>query len=186
MLGMAAQNWWALALRGVAALIFGILALVMPGLTLEALIVLFAVYALVDGVFAIVAGIRAAERHERWGMLALEGVASIVAGLIALFMPLAAAVGLLYLLAAWAVVTGIFEIAAAIQLRREIRGEWLLVLDGVLTVALGIAFMVMPGLGLLAIAWWIGIYALIFGVVMIGLAFRLRGKADTGIAMRRA
>ncbi|HLJ65124.1 MAG TPA: HdeD family acid-resistance protein [Stellaceae bacterium] len=168
------QNWWALALRGAFAVVFGSLALAMPGLTLEVLILLFGFYALADGIFALIAAFRAVERHERWGVLALEGVVSLIAGLIALFIPLAAALAFLYVFAAWALLTGILEILAAIELRRAIAGEWLLILNGLLSVALGLFLMVFPTPGLLVLIWWIGIYAIIFGGVMIALGFRVR------------
>jgi uncharacterized membrane protein HdeD (DUF308 family) len=176
MMGLLIKNWWALALRGAFAVIFGLLAIFLPGLTLEALVLVFGVYATVDGIFAIVAGIRAAERHERWIVLALEGLVGIVAGLIALFIPLAAAFGFLIVFGAWAIATGIFEIAAAIRLRREMKGEWLLAVDGILSILLGLLVVVFPGIGLIALVWCIGAYALIFGFVLIALAFRLRAR----------
>ncbi len=175
MMRLLAQNWWALALRGVFAIIFGLLALFMPGITLGALILLFGIYALADGIFAIVAGIRAAASNERWLELIAEGIISILAGLVAFFVPLATALVFLYLIAAWAVVTGIMEIVAAIRLRREIQNEWLLMLEGVLSIALGVLLIAFPSSGIVALVWWIGIYAIIFGAAMIGLAFRLRG-----------
>lgn len=174
MMQQLAHNWWVLALRGALAILFGVLALAMPGITLAALILLFGVYAVVDGVFTIVSGIRAARRHERWGPLVLEGVVGIVAGAIALFVPLAAALAFIYLFAAWALVTGALEIAAAIRLRNEIRGEWLLALSGVLSILVGVFIAIFPGLGLVGLVWAIGAYAIVFGVVMIGLAFRMR------------
>lgn len=174
MLGLLIQNWWVLALRGALAVLFGILAVLWPGITIEVLILLFGIYAIVDGVFAIVSGFRAARRDERWGALVIEGIAGIIAGFIALFVPLAAALAFAYLFAAWALVTGIFEIYAAIRLRDEIEGEWLLALTGILSAALGIFIAIFPGAGLVALAWMIGIYAIVFGILMLVLAFRLR------------
>lgn len=171
---LMAHNWWALALRGAFALVFGVLAVVLPGITLGALILLFGIYSVVDGIFAIISGIRSARQHERWGPAVLEGIVDIVAGAIALFVPLAAALAFIYLFAAWALVTGALEIAAAIRLRREIEGEWLLILTGVLSILLGIFVVIFPGMGLLGLVWTIGIYAIVFGVIMIALAFRLR------------
>jgi uncharacterized membrane protein HdeD (DUF308 family) len=174
MMELMAHNWWAVALRGIIAVLFGVLALALPGITLGALILLFGIYSVVDGIFAIVSGVRAARRHERWGPAVLEGIVSIIAGAIALFVPLAAALAFIYLFAAWALVTGALEIAAAIRLRREIEGEWLLALTGVLSVLLGIFVAIFPGIGLLGLVWAIGAYAIVFGIVMIALAFRLR------------
>lgn len=175
MIQMLARNWWAIAIRGACAVVFGLLALFMPGVTLEVLIIIFGAYAIVDGVFAIVAAVRAAERHERWSALVAEGVVGIITGLIAWFAPAVAALGFLYLFAAWALITGIMEITAAIELRRHMPGEWLLILQGVLSIALGVLLAAFPGPGLITLVWWIGIYAIVFGVLLIALAFRLRG-----------
>ena len=174
MLDIAAKNWWAIALRGAAALIFGLLAIALPGLTAAALILMFAAFAVADGAFAIVAAVRAARQGERWGAMALLGIASLVAGAIAFFAPMIAALSLVLLFAAWAIVTGALEIAAAIRLRKEIEGEWLLGLTGALSIVLGIAVVAFPGAGLLGLVWWIGAYALIAGVLLLALAFRLR------------
>ncbi len=174
MLRLLALNWWAVGLRGVFAIIFGLLALFMPGITLGVLVLLFGIYALADGVFAIVSGVRAAAHHERWLALIAEGIISILAGLIAFFAPLATALAFLYLIAAWAFITGILEIVEAVRLRREIEGEWLLILQGILSIALGVLLAAFPSSGMLALVWWIGIYAIIFGALLIGLAFRLR------------
>ncbi len=118
------RNWWALALRGVFGILFGLAAFLFPGITLGALILLFAIYAVLDGVFAIVAAIRAAEHHERWRALLLEGIAGIAAGVLAFVWPALTAVVLLYLIAGWSIITGALEIAAAVRLRRTIQGEW--------------------------------------------------------------
>jgi uncharacterized membrane protein HdeD (DUF308 family) len=170
-----ARNWWALALRGVLAIVFGVLAFVNPGITLAALVLLFGAYSLVDGVFAIIAGLRAAQRHERWWPFALEGLASIVVGIIAFLMPAAAAFALLMLASAWSIVTGVFRIAAAIRLRKQIQGEWLLILNGILSVAFGVIIALFPGAGLVTLVWLIGFYAVLFGIILLALAFRLRG-----------
>jgi uncharacterized membrane protein HdeD (DUF308 family) len=177
MLPLLAQNWWAVALRGAFAVLFGALAIALPGITLTALILLWGIYAIVDGAFAIVSGVRAGRRQERWGALIVEGIADIIAGAIAVFLPAVAAVAFVYLFALWAFVTGIIEIVAAIRLRREIAGEWLLGLTGVLSVLLGIYVAVFPGIGLLALVWMIGGYAIVFGIILIALALRLRRVA---------
>jgi uncharacterized membrane protein HdeD (DUF308 family) len=183
-----ARNWWALVLRGVLAIVFGVLAFVNPGLTLSTLILLFGAYSLVDGVFAIIAGLRAAQRHERWWPFALEGLLSIAVGIVAFLMPLAAAFALLMIASAWSIVTGIFRIAAAIRLRREIEGEWLLILNGLLSVAFGVVIAIFPGAGLVWLVWMVGLYAIVFGVILVALGFRLRGhgaKVAAGRARAR-
>lgn len=180
------RNWWALLLRGIAALLFGVITLALPGLTLGALILVFGVYALVGGVFAVVAGLRASARGERWGTMMLEGVLGIVAGLVALSAPAAAALAFAWLIAGWAITTGILQIAAAFRLRRVIETEWLLGTAGALSIVLGIAFAAVPGLALITLTWWLGGFALVFGGLMVALAFRLRRAAPTGDAARGA
>jgi uncharacterized membrane protein HdeD (DUF308 family) len=174
-----ARNWWALVLRGVLAIVFGVLAFVNPGLTLATLVLLFGAYSLVDGVFAIIAGLRAAQRQERWWPFALEGLASIAVGLFTFVAPAATAFALLLLVSVWAIVTGVFRIAAAIRLRKEIQGEWLLILNGLLSVIFGIVIMARPGAGLVWLVWMVGLYAIIFGVILVALGFRLRGHGAT-------
>jgi uncharacterized membrane protein HdeD (DUF308 family) len=176
-----AGHWWALALRGAIAILFGLAALLRPGIALEALILLFGAYALVDGVFAIV-GIFGGTRGgtPRW-LLLIEGVAGILAGLIAFVMPQLTAILLLYLIAAWAVVTGIFEIATAIRLRKEIRGEWAVIAGGILSVLFGVLLAVIgPVAGLFSLIWLIGIYAVAFGIVLLIAGFRVRGEQSGG------
>jgi uncharacterized membrane protein HdeD (DUF308 family) len=173
-------HWWALAIRGAIAIIFGLAALLRPDIALEALILLFGAYALVDGVFAIV-GVFGGTRGgtPRW-LLLIEGIAGILAGLIAFVLPGLTAFVLLYLIAAWAVVTGIFQIATAIRLRQEIRGEWALIVGGALSVLFGVILAVIgPVAGLLSLIWLIGIYALVFGILMLITAFQVRGR-DAG------
>ena len=177
MIRVLAQNWWAIALRGGISMLFGLLALFLPGLTAASLIVLFGIFALADGAFAMMAAIWAAERHERWGPLVLEGTVGLVAGLIAVIEPLAAAFGLLMIIGVWAMVTGIFELMAARRLRRELAGEWLLASTGVLSILLGLFIAIFPGAALVALIWIVGIYALLFGVVLLAFAFRLREMA---------
>lgn len=174
MLPKLSENWWALALRGVAAAIFGLLALFWPGITLTALILLFGAFALVDGVFAIVAGIRGVE-GRRW-LLLVEGVLGAIAGLVALALPGTVAIVMLYVVAAWAVLTGLLEIVAAVQLRREIEGEWALALVGIVSVLFGVVLAVLPGVGLLSLVWLIGASVLVSGIALIALAFRVRGR----------
>jgi uncharacterized membrane protein HdeD (DUF308 family) len=174
-------HWWALALRGAIAILFGLAALLRPGIALEALILLFGAYALVDGVFSIV-GVFGGTRSgtPRW-ILLVEGVAGILAGVIAFVFPILTAVVFLYLIAAWAIVTGIAEIATAIRLRKEIQGEWALIVGGTLSVLFGVLLGVVgPFAGLLSLIWLIGAYAIAFGVLLLVTAFRVRGQDDQG------
>jgi uncharacterized membrane protein HdeD (DUF308 family) len=175
------RNWWALALRGIFAILFGLAAFVIPGVTLAVLVALFGAYAVVDGVLAIVAGVRAAERHERWWSLVLKGLAGIVAGVLAFIWPALTALALLYLIAGWAIVTGVLEIVAAVHLHRA-HGEWLLIVNGVLSILFGLFAIVWPGAGVLTLLWMIGVYAIVFGAVLLVLAFRLRNlhRLQTG------
>ena len=175
-LPMLAGSWWALLLRGIAAVLFGLAALFWPGLTLVVLIVFFGAYALVDGVFAIVAGIRGSE-GSRWLLLA-EGVLGVLAGLVAFFWPGMSAMVLLFLISAWAIFTGLLKVVMAVAFRRRIENEWLMGLSGMLSVLFGVVLAVWPGAGLLSLVWLVGIYALIFGVALIVLGFRARGHAQ--------
>jgi len=167
------RNWWALALRGVAAVIYGLLAFALPGLTLTVLVLFFAAYLLVDGIFALVAGLRAAERHERWGALSLEGILNLVAGALVVMWPGLTLVLFVYMAAFWALVSGIALLVAAFRLHRQ-HGEWMMILAGLLSIAWGILVALFPIAGILVWAWWIGAYALVFGIAMLILAFRLR------------
>ncbi|MBV8550119.1 MAG: HdeD family acid-resistance protein [Acidobacteriaceae bacterium] len=176
---LLASNWWSLVIRGLVAILLGILALAWPGITLSALVLLFGAYALVDGVVNLAGAWRASKAHERWGVLVIEGVAGIVAGLVTFAWPAITALALIYVIAAWAVVTGILEIAAATKLRKHISGEWLLALSGVASIIFGILLMAYPLAGALVIAIWFGVYAIVFGAMLVGLGFRLRTWAKT-------
>jgi uncharacterized membrane protein HdeD (DUF308 family) len=175
MLEKFTHNWWMFAVRGVVAIIFGVLALIWPGQTLQALVLVFGAFALVDGIFAVIAGIAARGYFDRWWAVLLEGMVGVVIGLLTFFWPNITALVLLYFIAAWALITGIFEIVAAIQLRRVITGEWMLILGGLLSILFGILLFVFPGTGAVSLIWLIGIYAIVFGISEIIFAFRLRG-----------
>jgi uncharacterized membrane protein HdeD (DUF308 family) len=168
------RNWWAFALRGALGILLGFAAFLFPGITLGALVLLFGAYAVVDGVIAVVAGVRAAEHRERWGVLLLEGIAGIAAGVLAFAWPALTALVLLYLVAGWSIIRGALKIAAAIRLRRTIQGEWLLGLNGAFSVLFGVLLIAMPAIGLLTLVWLVGAYAVLFGALLLGLAFRLR------------
>lgn len=169
-----AQNWWLVVLRGILAILFGLSAFVWPEITLLTLIVLFGVYAIVDGLVAVGTGLARTKESPRWWAFLLEGLIGIGAGVVALIWPGLATLVLIYMIAVWAVFTGILEIAAAIRLRHEITNEWVLGLGGVISIALGILLFVQPAAGSLAIVWTIAAYALIFGVLLVILGFRLR------------
>ncbi len=175
MLQSIAQSWWLFALRGVAAIVFGILAFVAPGATILALVLVFGIYAVVDGVLAIVAAFQVRAVIDRWWVVLLEGLAGVLAGIIAIVYPQITAGALLLLIAFWAVFTGIMEIIAAIRFRREINNEWSLIFAGVLSVILGIILVAYPFAGAVGLVWAIGAYAILFGLSMFYLAFRLRG-----------
>jgi uncharacterized membrane protein HdeD (DUF308 family) len=179
MIATMARNWWLLAIRGVAAILFGIAAWLWPGLTLTVLVLLFGAYALIDGISAIVAGFTARKEQERWWMMILVGLAGIIVGILTFIWPGKTALILLYFIAAWAILSGIFQVAAAIRLRHEIEGEWMLIVAGIASVLFGLLLFLFPGAGALTVTWMIGIYAVIFGILMLVLAFRLRGLKDT-------
>lgn len=172
---LLAQNWWVVGLRGLFALIFGVIALLLPGVTIAALVVLFAAYMLADGVLAIVAALRAGRRHARWGLLLLEGILDLVAGGIAIVWPLITVLAFVYLLAAWSIVTGGLMFSASFRLYLT-HGRWLLALAGAVSVIWGILLLFWPFVGALVLAWWLGAYALAFGVTLLILAFRLRRR----------
>ena len=178
MLRTLAQNWWALVLRGVCAVLFGLGAFIWPGVTLAVLILLYGAYALIEGVLAVAWAIMGRQAGSfPWGVL-LAGLAGIVVGVVTFLMPGLTALALLYLIAAWAIVRGVFEIIAAIHLRKELDNEWLLALSGLLSVALGVILWIAPGAGVLAVLWWIGAFAVVFGILTIALGMRLKGVKD--------
>jgi uncharacterized membrane protein HdeD (DUF308 family) len=174
-----------LALRGFVAIIFGVLAFVIPGMTLLTLVFLFGIYAIVNGVLALAHALSAPKGYPRFGALLFAGIISIAAGVLAFVWPGITALSLVLLIAAWAIVNGIFEIATAIRLRRVLEHEWLLALAGILSVLFGIVMLLQPGAGALALVWWIGAFALAFGVLLVALAFRLR-RAGTSTKFQPA
>jgi len=173
------HNWWVLALRGLAAVLFGILAFIWPGITIFTLVLLFGAYALVNGILALVISFKGPRRIRRFGSLIFGGLISVAAGVIAFIWPGMTAFSLVIVIAAWAVVNGIAEIAAAIRLRKEITGEWLLVVAGIASILFGIALFLNPFIGALVLVWWIGGFAFAFGILLIVLGFRMRRAAET-------
>lgn len=180
-----ARHWWTLAVRGLVAILFGVMAFAWPRITLTVLLLLFGAYVLVDGVFAIIAAISAPKELRRWWMLLIEGLIGVAIGVLTFFWPAITALALLWLIALWAVLTGIFEIGTAIQLRKLVEGEWLLILSGALSVLFGLLLVALPSAGVLAVIWIIGAYAVIFGILLVTLAFRMRnfGKTIVGDAL---
>jgi uncharacterized membrane protein HdeD (DUF308 family) len=179
------QNWWLVLLRGVLAILFGISAFLWPGITWLTLIVLFGVYAIADGLIAIWTAFSRTRESPRWWTFLLEGLLNIGAGVVALIWPDLATLVLIYMIAFWAVFTGILEIIAAIRLRNEITNEWFLALGGVLSIGLGILLFLQPVAGSLAIIWLIAGYALVFGILLVILGIRLRSwrEPDTTIPL---
>jgi len=171
---VVSRLWWALVLRGVVAILFGLIAFFWPGITLVALVLMFGAYAFLDGIASVVLGIREYGERERWWGTLLSGLVSIGAGIVTLLSPGLTALALLTLIAIWAILRGVLEIVAAIRLRHVIEGEWLLALGGILSVGFGLLLLARPGAGALAVVWWIGAYALVFGAVLVVLGFRAR------------
>jgi|FLYN01.1.fsa_nt_gi uncharacterized membrane protein HdeD (DUF308 family) len=178
MLDVMARNWWIWLIRGIAAIIFGILAFLNPQDALLAIVLVWGAYALIDGLFALISGFRGRETNRQWWVTVLEGVVGVIAGILTFIYPDITALVLLYIIAAWAIITGILEIIAAIQLRKEIEGEFWLGLSGLASIVFGVLLFLFPGAGILTVLWMVAAYAIVFGVLMILLAFRLKGYAD--------
>lgn len=174
MLQRLTRFWWLIVLRGVVSVIFAIIAFTNPTLAFEALIFVLGVFLIADGATAIFLGIRMRGHDDDWWSILLEGVLGVGLGLVALINPELTAAGLVLVLALWFLLTGFFEIATAVKLRKEIENEWLLGLAGVVSIALGALMIVNPNAGAVSIMWWLGIYAALFGVLLIGLGLRMR------------
>jgi uncharacterized membrane protein HdeD (DUF308 family) len=177
LLQMIAQNWWSIMLRGVCAILFGVLAWIWPGVTLGALVLLWGCYAFADGVLAF-AGAFSGAAQRPWWVLAIVGIVSIGAAVAAFLYPGLTAVGLLYVIALWAIATGVLQIVAAIELRRAIDGEFWLMLAGAVSILFGVLLIARPAMGAIAVAWMIGTYAVAFGVLLVTLGLRLRGLSS--------
>ena len=169
-----ARNWWTVTLRGVFAIIFGLVTLFWPRITLTALVFLFAAFILGNGILLVILALKDRLNNAHGWLLLLEGAISIALGVLAFAWPTITALALLYLIAAWAVMTGIFEIIAAIGLRKEIENEWLLAVLGIASVIFGVLLAIWPGAGAIAILWVIATYAIFFGILLLILGFRLR------------
>ena len=164
------EHWWVVLLRGLLAILFGILAFTWPGLTAVILVTIWGVYALFDGIVGIIAGIKG-----KWGSLVVLGLLSILAGAVALVWPGLTAISLLWVLAIWIIVAGAMQIAAAVRLRKEVQGEWMWILSGILMVVLGLVFFMRPGAGILSVTWLIASLAIVWGILLVMLSFKLKG-----------
>jgi uncharacterized membrane protein HdeD (DUF308 family) len=177
MLTFLAHHWRILVLRGVLAIAFGVLTFVAPASSLFALVMLFGAYATVDGIFNVVGFFRAPSGQRRWVPFIFEGLAGIGAGVVTFLWPSITALVLVAVIAVWAIITGVAAVVAAVRLRQQIEGEWLLGLNGVLSIGLGILMLLFPGPGALALILWVGAYALLSGVLYLVLGLRLRSRA---------
>lgn len=174
---LLARNWWAIGLRGALAIVLGLIALFHPGAAILSLVIVFAVYAFADGVFGVVSAVRAGQSGHRWGLLAFEGLVNAGVGVIAVLWPGIPVVAFVLLVAVWAVMTGALELAAAFRLGTQ-DGRWWLVVGGLVSLLFGALLFAAPMLGAVVLTWWLGVYALIFGVALVVLAFKLRARHD--------
>jgi uncharacterized membrane protein HdeD (DUF308 family) len=180
------RNWWAYAIQGLAALAFGILTLIWPNISLRVMIALFGAFALVTGIMLVAASFDAAKQRLHWGSLLALGILDIAAGVVTWFWPGLTALAVLYLVVAWAAVTGVIYIVASVELRDYIPHAWLLTLTGVLSLALAVVLAVDPRDGILSLVWVVGLYAIISGGAELVFAFRVRGmQQDVGRAVSR-
>ena len=172
-----ADSWWAVGLRGVLGILFGLICLLTPGLALEVFVILFAAYMLVDGVFAIASGIKAARNGDRWGLLILEGIVDLAAGTVAILWPAITLVALVWIVAIWAIVSGALMLWAAFTLNLD-HGRWWLALGGIASLIFGILLVIQPLIGAVVLTLWIGAYALVFGIFLLVLSFQLHSKKE--------
>jgi uncharacterized membrane protein HdeD (DUF308 family) len=172
-----AESWWAIGLRGILGIVFGLICLLATNIALLSLVLLFSAYMLVDGVFAVVSGIRAARNGERWALLALEGVVNIAAGVVAFLWPLITMVVLVWIIAIWAIISGALMLGAAFTLNLT-HGRWWLALGGIASLIFGLLLVIMPLVGAVVLTWWIGAYAIVFGVLLLVLAFQLHSRRE--------
>ena len=174
MLEILTRYWWAFIARGILAIVLGVVAFVWPGITVTALIIVFGIYAFIDGVFLLVKAIAGWKaRDDRW-LLLFEGLLGIGIGVITFFAPGVTAIVLLFYIAAWSLTTGILEIVGAIRLRKEIKGEVWWILSGIVSILFALLLMIFPGTGILGLVWLLGVYAIVFGVLLIALGIRIR------------
>ena len=182
---LLARHWWAVGLRGILAIIFGLICLLTPGIAVGAFVIVFAAYMFVDGVFAIISGIRAAPSGEQWGLLILEGIVDLTAGILAVVWPAITLVALVWIVAIWAIVSGALMLGAAFSLNIDY-GRWWLALGGIASLIFGILLIIEPFVGAVVLTLWIGAYALIFGIFLLVLAFRLNSKREARLRKEAA
>src|SRR5712692_10323120 len=172
---LLARNWWAFALRGVLGIIFGLMSFFLPGVTMLSLVLVFSAYALVDGVFAIIAAGRAMRQHEGWGFLLLEGIVNIAAAVLAFLWPGITVVSFVFLVGTWAILSGGLMLSAALGISAD-HGRWWFVLGGLVSVIYGVLLIGAPFIGALVLTWWLGAYAMAFGFALIAVAIKLRSR----------
>jgi uncharacterized membrane protein HdeD (DUF308 family) len=176
------QNWWLFTLRGILGILFGIIALIFPGATILSLVIFFSAYMLVDGVAGIISAVRAIRRKEdRWGLLIFEGLLNIAVGIAAFLWPGLTVVAFVWLIAAWAIVSGGLMTTAGFRLNME-HGRWWMVLGGLLSLAYGILLIITPFIGAIVLTWWLGAYALVFGIALVVFSFKLRSRQHEGVS----
>ncbi len=179
------RTWWIYALRGVLAILFGVFAIMWPGLTLLSLIALFAIYALLSGAASVFGAMQMRKHDADWWLPLLLGLVSIGAGVIAIVHPGLTTLVLVLLIGANALITGVLDIATAIRLRKTIQNEWLMILSGAASIVFGVLVFLFPAAGALALVWLISLYAFVTGLLMFVLAMRLRTRITVGVAERR-
>jgi len=172
--GILQRTWWALLLRGIAAMAFGVLTWIQPGISLAALVLLFGAYSFMDGILGVWTAIAGRKEHEHWWVLLLGGLLGIGVGVLTFSAPGVTALALLFYIAIWAIATGVLQIVAAIRLRKEMEGEWMLILGGLASVTFGVILTAQPGAGALGVLWLIGTYAVVFGALLVLLALKVR------------
>ncbi len=174
---LLAQNWWAFAIRGVLGIIFGLITIFQPGVTMLSLVLVFSAYAFIDGIFAIIASVRAARQHEKWGFLVLEGIVNIIASIIAFLWPGITVLSFVFLVGTWAILSGGLMLGAALRFNID-HGRWWLVLGGLASVIYGVLLIGAPFTGALVLTWWLGAYAIVFGFALVAAAIKLRARRD--------
>lgn len=171
---MLQRSWWALLLRGLAAIAFGLLTWLQPAASAAALLLVFGIYVLVDGVLGVYTAIRSRGASRYWWVVLLWGLTGVVVGVLTVLNPVVTAWVLTIYVGAWALITGLMQIIAAVRLRKEIQGEWVLVLSGLVSVLFGGLVLAQPGAGMMAMLWLLATYAVVFGLLMVILAFKVK------------
>jgi uncharacterized membrane protein HdeD (DUF308 family) len=185
MLAMLSKHWWVFLVRGVLAILFGVMAWMWPGLTLVTLVFFFGAWALVSGIFSVVGALRGKAHSPHWWVWLLQGLLGIAIGILTFARPGVTALALMVYIAAWSIVSGVFEVLTAIRLRKEIQGEGWLILAGIASVVFGLLILLFPGAGALALLWLIAAYAILFGVLLLAVAFKLKKLGGVGAPVPR-